>query len=139
MVRRSTRRLAPMLGLAVAIVVGGLSALVVHVSAQPSASERAPAAAPRLPYSQEGMYAYYYLWWSTQHWYDSLGPNYPYNQSPLPLPASLDATGCNPTSLYSGNIETDVPATLFTQDDPLQVLTDVHDAIAAGLSGFAVD
>ena len=30
------------------------------------------------------VYAYYYLWWSTKHWQDKLGPNYPYSASPLP-------------------------------------------------------
>jgi hypothetical protein len=89
--------------------------------------------------SQEGMYAYYYLWWDTQHWQTTLGPSYPYGQSPLPLPASLATSGCSPTSLYPGNIETDVPATLFTQQNPAQIVYDVQSAIAAGLSGFAVD
>ncbi len=89
--------------------------------------------------SSEGMYAYYYLWWDTQHWQESLGSNYPYGQSPLPLPATLDSNGCNPQSLYPGNIETDAPTTLFTQDDLSQINYDVQSAIAAGLSGFAVD
>jgi hypothetical protein len=89
--------------------------------------------------SPEGMYAYYYLWWDTQHWQTTLGPNYPYGQSPLPLPANLDGTGCNPTSNYSGNIETDAPAALYSEDDPSQVTYDVQSAIAAGLTGFAVD
>ncbi len=34
--------------------------------------------------SPEGMYAYYYLWWDTHHWQTTLGPNYPFGQSPLP-------------------------------------------------------
>jgi hypothetical protein len=85
------------------------------------------------------MYAYYYLWWDTHHWQTTLGANFPFGQSPLPLPATLDAGGCNPTSLYSGNIETDSPGSLFTEDDPSQVTYDVQSAIAAGLSGFAVD
>jgi len=85
------------------------------------------------------MYAYYYLWWSSSHWQSTLGPNFPFNQSPLPLPATLDSSGCNPSSLYSGNIETDTPATLFSQDDPAQINYDVQSAIAAGLTGFAVD
>ena len=89
--------------------------------------------------SPEGMYAYYYLWWDTHHWQTTLGPNYPFGQSPLPVPAALDATGCNPSSLYPGNIETDAPASLFSVDDPSQVTYDVQSAIAAGLSGFAVD
>jgi hypothetical protein len=89
--------------------------------------------------SPEGMYAYYYLWWDTHHWQTTLGANYPYGQSPLPVPAALDPTGCNPTNLYGGNIETDVPASLFTQDDPAQITYDVQSAINAGLTGFAVD
>ncbi|HEY7917108.1 MAG TPA: hypothetical protein VIC86_09035 [Acidimicrobiales bacterium] len=89
--------------------------------------------------SSQGMYAYYYLWWDTQHWQTTLGANYPYGQSPLPLPATLDSSGCNPSSLYSGNIETDVPASLFSEDNPSQITYDVQSAVAAGLSGFAVD
>jgi len=85
------------------------------------------------------MYAYYYLWWSAYHWKTTLGPNFPFNQSPLPLPATLDSTGCSATSLYSGNIETDTPAAIFTQDDVAQINYDVQSAIAAGLTGFAVD
>jgi len=46
------------------------------------------------------VYAYYYLWWSAQHWKDKLGPNYPYTASPLPLPATTDADGCNAVSNY---------------------------------------
>ncbi len=44
------------------------------------------------------VYAYYYLWWSTQHWKDKLGSNYPYTASPLPLPATTDADGCHAVS-----------------------------------------
>ena len=44
------------------------------------------AAATRAP-----VFAYYYLWWSRSHWVDMLGPNYPTNAVPLPLPATLDA------------------------------------------------
>src|ERR1043165_2127978 len=59
------------------------------------------------------VYAYYYMWWSTQHWKDKLGSSYPYSASPLPLPARTDADGCNAVSNYSGNHLTDVPAKLF--------------------------
>jgi len=45
--------------------------------------------------SGKPVYAYYYLWWSTQHWKDKLGSAYPYSTSPLPLPATTDADGCN--------------------------------------------
>ena len=95
--------------------------------------------APAADTTPHGMYAYYYLWWSSSHWQSSLGPNFPFNRSPLPLPATLDASGCNPSSLYSGNVETDSPAALFSQDDPGQINYDVQSAIAAGLTGFAVD
>jgi hypothetical protein len=68
-----------------------------------------------------------------------LGPNYPYSSSPLPLPAKLDASGCNPVSNYMGNQLTDVPAKLYSQDDPGQIESDVREAAAAGLAGFAVN
>ncbi|HEV3367163.1 MAG TPA: hypothetical protein VG054_06825 [Acidimicrobiales bacterium] len=142
----SRHRFATKLGLVATALFAAGSLIGTSVAAQPGAtpvSSPAPKAATASPAfatsSQQGMYAYYYLWWSTNHWQTLLGPNYPYGQSPLPVPASLDPSGCNPTSLYSGNVETDVPATLFTQDDPSQIAYDVQSAIAAGLSGFAVD
>ena len=70
------------------------------------------------------VYAYYYLWWSTQHWMDKLGSNYPYSASPLPLPAKTDADGCNAVSNYSGNQLLDVPTTLVSQDDPGAIESD---------------
>jgi hypothetical protein len=120
--------------------VGALS--VTSAPSNPAATAvaaKAVAASPAIAPTQEGMYAYYYLWWDTHHWQTTLGPNYPFGQSPLPLPAALDAGGCNPTTQYSGNIETDAPTNLFTQDDPAQISYDVQSAIAAGLTGFAVD
>ena len=101
----------------------------------PSGTSTATAVAP----APHGMYAYYYLWWSAAHWHDSLGPSFPYTQSPWPLPATLGATGCTPVSRYAGNVETDTPSAVTTQDDPAQITYDVQHAIAAGLSGFAVD
>ncbi len=84
-------------------------------------------------------FAFYYLWWSMKHWHDKLGPNYPYAAHPLPLPASLPAAGCPPTSLYEGNQLTDAPADLWSQDDPGQIESDERQAAAAGLTGFAVN
>lgn len=129
-----SHRLIVKVVLVATIVLATVPLAVAAVDAQPGPSHSTPASS-----SSEGMYAYYYLWWTTQHWQTTLGTRFPYSQSPLPLPASLDAGGCNPSSLYSGNIETDTPATLFSQDDPSQVTYDVQSAIAAGLSGFAVD
>jgi hypothetical protein len=86
------------------------------------------------------IFAYYYLWWSARHWRDKLGSAYPYDASPLPLPAKEDDyTGCNPVSLYAGNQLTDVPQSLYTQDDPSVVEAAVRSAAAAGLSGFIVN
>lgn len=83
-----------------------------------------------------GVYAYYYLWWSENHWYDKLGANYAYNSSPLPLPATTDADGCYPQPLYSGDQLLDVPASLFDQDDPGVIENDIRTAKQAGLTGF---
>lgn len=85
------------------------------------------------------MLAYYYLWWSTNHWHDQLGSGFPYATSPLPLPARVDAGGCTPVSLYAGNHLTDTPAALWTQDDPSVIERDVRTAAAAGLAGFIVN
>jgi hypothetical protein len=85
------------------------------------------------------VYAYYYLWWSLQHWHELLGNAYPYSAAPLPLPATLDAAGCHPTTRYAGNRLTDVPAALYSQDDPGFIEADVRQAQAAGLTGFAVN
>lgn len=85
------------------------------------------------------MFAFYYLWWSKAHWVSTLGSHYPSTASPLPLPARLDATGCNPVTNYTGNTLTDVPTALFSQDDPGRIATDVRQAAAAGLSGFIVN
>ncbi|HST50231.1 hypothetical protein [Jatrophihabitans sp.] len=85
------------------------------------------------------VFAYYYLWWSASHWKSALGPNYPTSASPLPLPATLDATGCGTRTRYVGNTLTDVPARIYSQDDPGFIEADVRQAAAAGLSGFAVN
>src|SRR6478672_3050411 len=82
------------------------------------------------------VYAYYYLWWSTQHWKDKLGSNYPYSASPLPLPAKTDADGCNAVSNYAGNQLIDVPTSLVSQDDPGAIESDIRTAKNAGITGF---
>ncbi|MDX6701604.1 MAG: hypothetical protein QOF26_1830 [Baekduia sp.] len=85
------------------------------------------------------IFAYYYLWWSADHWRQALGPNYPLTAQPLPLPARLDAGGCNPTAAYAGATVTDVPSRIYSQDDPGQIESDVREAASAGLAGFAVN
>jgi glycosyl hydrolase family 71 len=82
------------------------------------------------------VYAYYYLWWSANHWRNKLGPNYPYSASPLPLPAKTDANGCSAVSNYAGNQLLDVPTKLVSQDDPGAIEADIRTAKNAGITGF---
>jgi hypothetical protein len=84
------------------------------------------------------VFAMYYLWWSQKHWKDKLGSSYPYAQSPLPLRATLDANGCDPKSLTSGNHLIDVPKSLdaYDQDNPAVIERDVRTAAKAGIRGF---
>ena len=86
------------------------------------------------------MFAYYYTWWSDRHWHDKLGTSFPYAASPLPLPADLDAAGCNPVSRYAGNQLIDSPVSLASadQDQPGVIEDDVRTAAGAGLTGFIV-
>jgi hypothetical protein len=85
------------------------------------------------------VFAYYYLWWSASHWRSSLGPSYPFTASPLPLPTQLDAAGCNAVRNYPGVTVNDVPGRIYDQDDPGLIESDVRQAAAAGLAGFAVN
>lgn len=109
-----------------ALTLGGFT------SVQAGSSQPAAAAAT----SGRPVYAYYYLWWSTQHWKDKLGSNYPYSASPLPLPAKTDADGCNAVSNYAGNQLLDVPTKLVSQDDPGAIENDIQTAKNAGITGF---
>jgi hypothetical protein len=80
--------------------------------------------------------AYYYLWWSREHWHEKLGPHFPYKHSPLPLPATLDPAGCHAHTRYSGNTLTDVPHQLYSQDQRSVIERHVRQAHAARLQGF---
>jgi len=88
--------------------------------------------------SNRRMFAFYYLWWDTAHWHARLGPNYPYTDSPLPLPATLSGDGCTVTNNFTGNQLTDVASPLWTQDSASQIRSDVSLAAQTGLAGFAV-
>ncbi len=86
------------------------------------------------------VFAYYYLWWDAGHWRSHLGPAYPTDQAPLPLPATLDAHGCGTVNGYPGNVLTDVSQGLaYDQSDPRTIVDDVERAADAGLRGFAVN
>ena len=86
------------------------------------------------------VYAYYYLWWSSNHWRNKLGPNYPYHVSPPPLPARTDVNGCNAVSGYPGNQLLDVGGVkLWSLDDPGMIQWDVQVAKNAGITGFWIN
>src|SRR4051794_7708560 len=100
------------------VLSAALGALVVAAPASARSAREAPlsAAAPASS-SPKRAFAYYYLWWSADHWRDRLGGAYGaatanFTRSPLPLPATVDAGGCTPISLYAGNTLTDTPAQL---------------------------
>ena len=85
------------------------------------------------------MYLHYYTWWTTSHWHDKLGPSYPYAVHPLPLPGSVDATGCSPTVHYSGATIVDLPSEgLYDQDQAATYDLHIAQAVAAGVTGFLV-
>ena len=136
--RSTKRRIIPFVVVAFVLVLLPVSIILRGPvrSASPVTQNQAPTPATS---SKPRVFAYYYLWWSLAHWKASLGSAYPTTASPRPLPAQLDATGCNPRSLYAGNILTDVPQKLYSQDDPGFIEADVRQAAAAGLTGFAVN
>jgi hypothetical protein len=119
-----------------------LLVIVLAMSARPGSAH---AVTIRKAQTSKPVFAIYYLWWTNQHWHDLLGGAYPFTQSPNPLPASLDASGCKAVSRYSGNKLTDVSQTRGTQkfaydQDSAQVVeSDVRQAAAHGLSGFSVN
>lgn len=86
--------------------------------------------------ARKPVYVYYYLWWSSNHWKNKLGSNYPYSASPLPLPAKTDVNGCNAVSNYGGNQLLDVPTKLVSQDTPGAIEADIRAAKSAGVTGF---
>lgn len=103
------------------------------------ANAKATSASPAPEQEAAGVsrvYAYYYLWWSAQHWVHKLGAGYPYSAAPLPLPATTDLDGCNAVSNYAGNQLIDIPTSLVSQDDPGAIENDIVTAKNAGISGF---
>lgn len=134
---RRTRCRLTALGVAAVVGIAGLT-----VNPLPSSASVPPAGAAgstATTSAKPPVFAYYYLWWSANHWRSALGSNYPTGATPLPLPATLDSTGCGARSRYTGNTLTDVPSRIYSQDDPGFLEADVRQAAAAGLSGFLVN
>ena len=112
--------------------VGGQA--VTGRSTDPQGTKAAPRAGTK------PVFVIYYLWWDKGHWTSHLGSNYPSGQSPLPLPATLDGTGCGTVTKYPGNVETDVSQGLaYDQGNPQTILADVELAASTGVTGFAVN
>ncbi|MDQ1722753.1 MAG: hypothetical protein QOI26_2487, partial [Pseudonocardiales bacterium] len=83
------------------LVAVGVSALVglalMPAVIAPAGAQTRPAATTT---AKPPVFAYYYLWWSANHWRSALGSSYPITASPLPLPATLDSTGCGTRTRY---------------------------------------
>jgi hypothetical protein len=139
--RRARYRMSAF-GTAAVVGIASLIASPVTSSAQVPAASGATGANVHVTAASTAkppVFAYYYLWWSANHWRSALGSNYPTGASPMPLPATLDSTGCGARSSYAGNTLTDVPSRIYSQDDSGFIEADVRQAAAAGLSGFMVN
>ena len=117
--------------------------LLVDPSPRPPASDERPASRPTPVLGRSDdrprMFAYYYLWWSESHWQEMLGPSYPVTDHPQPLPASLDAEGCQAVPAYPGSTLFDVAQFPRGQDNAGVIEQDVRDAARAGLAGFVAN
>jgi hypothetical protein len=132
-------KLRTLLGLLLTAGLLVAGTLIVLLPAGPSGAASASAPQAAAATGRPRVFAYYYLWWSLNHWRSALGSHYPATATPLPLPAQLDANGCHPRSLYRGNTLTDVPTKLYSQDTPGVIEADVRQAAGAGLTGFIVN
>ena len=133
------RRLIPVVVAASVVALAWAGLAAVRAGEDMPSSTSVPGASAEPSGTSAPVFAFYYLWWSLQHWHDKLGPHYPYAAQPLPVPASIPSDGCPPTSLFARNQLTDVPAHLWSQDAPGQIASDERQAAAAGLTGFAVN
>ena len=103
---------------------------------QPTTAYLPLVAAPE-PANTTPFYAFYYMWWSSGHWQERLGQNYPFDGS-WPMPGTVDAaTGCNAAANYSGAIITDIPTGgAYDMLTSSIMETHVRQAAATGLTGF---
>lgn len=140
-------------GAGVAVAIGSLTALALivkpHVTTSNAGRTTAAAVSPRpsptptgpptfVPTSQAQVYVHYYLWWTSQHWQDKLGPAYPYASAPIP--GATDQMGCNPVVSYKGAQIVDVPTEgLYDQTQAQTFQLHIGEASGAGLKGFLAD
>jgi hypothetical protein len=122
-------------GRPVSILTLALAAVAVAGCLEAGPQPRSSPSPRRSPAPVQGaaanVYLHYYLWWTPQHWRDKLGTIYPLDASPLPLPGSIDANGCNPHAAYRGATIVDLP-TEGPYNQQLAETFDRHIALAAG-------
>ncbi len=137
-------RVAPFVVVCVLVAGGCITAptpgpSIERQSGAPSASAavRSPSARPAT--SLASVYLHYYLWWTSMHWRDKLGPSYPLGAEPPPLPGTIDATGCDPAVVFPGATIVDLPSEgLYDQELAATFDRHIQTAAAAGISGFLV-
>src|SRR5438132_1363603 len=126
----------------VLVVATGLLAWRTGASASPLERIAVPSARqPARPPDglSRAVYVHYYLWWTSRHWRDKLGPRYPYAAAQPQLPGRLDAVGCSPQPLYPGSEIVDLPADgLYNQEQPSTFDNHIDRAARAGIGGFLV-
>ena len=109
----------------------------VATSARAAATATATSPAQK---SRSAVYIHYYIWWTAHHWRDKVGPDYPVNASPLPLPGSVDSQGCNPRANYRNATIVDIPSEgLYDQNAPASFDSHISLASNTGVRGFLAD
>jgi hypothetical protein len=80
------------------------------------------------------------MWWTPTHWKQKLGPFYPYDANPSPLPGTMDESGCSPQTSFAGASLVDVPSDgLYDQGDASAIDRQIATAASAGITGFLLD
>ncbi|MGH2467150.1 MAG: hypothetical protein ACRDGL_05420 [Candidatus Limnocylindrales bacterium] len=123
----------------------------IRTAPAPTASAKAPEGTPISPPAPTTsapipgevppvqVYLHYYTWWTLQHWHEKLGRAYPYAAATLPLPATVDASGCAPRAEYPGATIADLPSEgLYDQGQAATFDRHIAAAAAAGITGFLV-
>ena len=85
------------------------------------------------------IFLHYYMWWTSAHWREKLGPAYPVGAQPPPVPGSMDAQGCDPQVAFPGATIVDLPSEgLYDQELATTFDRHIQTAAAAGITGFLV-
>ncbi|MGH7691817.1 MAG: hypothetical protein ACREOA_03815 [Candidatus Dormibacteria bacterium] len=141
--------------LSLAVIIGALVGIILIRNGSPGSypyqigrpPAHSTASAEPAPGAGEGkgsktratVYLYYYLWWTAGHWRSKLGPAYPLEASPPPLPGRTNAAGCDPVATFPDATVVDLPSQgLYNQSDPSTFRPQIAAAEAAGVTGFLV-